>query len=171
MNWVQPVLRGISLPFLLFLIMPLGVSWADDPPFFEGELGVCNAIAVERSKGKDLRSAIVSFLNGFDSNDPLLLKSVLRTVIRNAIEICGYDPVTVIQAAYLEGVALEVIVGSALDTGLPQDEIEDILVAIGVDLRKVRKEVVIAQAFLGSDIFLPDPYSVEDLGPGSPYVP
>ena len=75
----------VSLPLFFLLILSSGTAFAHVPPLFEGELNVCQTIEQSTVLGTPPMEALTAFFQNQQSNDPEVLQSIRRTIIRNAI--------------------------------------------------------------------------------------
>ena len=94
----------LSFKYVLLPLMALSVcllskaSAYELPPLFGGQLGLCENIESAEARGDSLRDALAANLQAIQSNDPEVRESIKRTIIHDAIMICGFDPVAVIEA-------------------------------------------------------------------------
>lgn len=145
---------------------------AELPPLFDGELAVCRTVAGAIDGGQSLPDALLLNIQGLRSNDPALARSIRRTFIHNAITVCGYDAVVVIEAGYLAGLPIELVVGSAIGAGVDQSTISGALLGMGVGPQVIQTAFDITETPDVADRILPPALEVgSGLGQTSPYLP
>ena len=141
-------------------------------PLLEGDLDTCNRIEQEYAEGKSIESALVSFIQNFDSSDPELLYSIQRTIFYNAIVECEHPPEIVIRAGFSSGLPLDMIVQTALLAGVEEFVITATLFNLNVDPYLVANAIESVHAPLIMDAFLSPPFEVQSgLEPASPFTP
>lgn len=159
----------------LFFVICLSAvpAFADLPPLFEGELGVCNGIEQEKAKGKSLAEALRTFILRHETDDPMILNSIRRTIIHHAIQTCHFDAVVVIGAAYQAGLSIDLVAGAAMGAGMNEAMITQSLIAAGADpntVKSVFESKVLPKPPVSG--FLPPPFQVgSGLGQASPFLP
>ena len=152
---------------MAFFLLSVRVN-AEVPPLFEGELAVCKNVDGAMVGGEDLRDALISNIEGLQSNDPELRSSIRRTFIHNAILICNYDESTVIEAAYLAGLPIELLTGSSMGAGVEDSVIMSALLKVGADPKLMIGAMEIARSPVSVDLTLPPAIDIgSGLGPAS----
>ena len=145
---------------------------AELPPLFDGELAVCRTVEGAIDGGQSLPDALLVNIQGLHSNDPAALGSIRRTFIHNAITVCGYDAAVVIEAGYLAGLPIELVVGSATGAGVDQSTISGALLGVGVGPQVIQIALDLSETPDVADLILPPSLEVgSGLGQASPYLP
>lgn len=122
--------------------------------------------------GSSLADALLSNLQSLFSNEPAALESIRRTFIHDAIKVCDFDSVAVIEAGYLAGLPLDLLAGSAVDAGVDPSAVSSALLGIGADPVLVRTVMGGSQADPISGPILPPVLPVgSGLGQASPFMP
>jgi len=170
---VRFAFKNAVLPLMVLSALLLSTpSRAEVPPLFEGDLGLCQNVEAAVANGSSVRDAIVTNLQAIQSNDNAVRDSIRRTVIHNAILVCGYDAVAVIEGAYLAGLPVEFLVESARRAGADPTLISQTLVRLGVDAGLVAGLLEEDQTPELVEVVLPPVFSIgSGLGQVSPYVP
>jgi hypothetical protein len=137
------------------------------PSQFKTKSYVCDTIEKRRSSGLTLENALISFIQSYQSNDPVLLQSTRSTIFSKALS-CPYDATVVMAAYYKAGVSPELIVFAALDAGVSAFEIKNLLTRLGVEPQTVADAIGKARKPVRVDLTLPPGYG---LGPATPFIP
>jgi hypothetical protein len=163
---------AVWLPVAFSVLLFPGRSRAELPPLFEGQLGVCSNVETAVANGQSVRDGIVSNLQAVRSNVPSVRDSIKRTIIHNAIRVCRYDAVAVIEGGYLAGIPIDLLAGSALAAGVDQTLVTQTLVRMGVDLDRLAQIIEEVQFPVPVEETLPPAFSIgSGLGQASPYIP
>ena len=102
----------------------------------------------------------------------MVLLSIQRTFIHNAITICNYDPATVIEGAYMAGLSVELVVGAAMGAGISEAMITSTLFELGVHPDQVAAAIDVSKTALLVDQILPAPFVIgSGLGQSSASFP
>ena len=124
---------SVLLCVLLGVIGKPGLSQA-----LEVEMPTCEIIAFEMSKGMPLHQAILKIVSTNRNQEKSLFEATMRTLVRDAIDICNYNGKRVIQAAYQGGVPISILFEAANEAGEDRETINQAIIEAGAMRSEVR---------------------------------
>jgi len=178
----------VALVFLFLIVGPLDSFAQHFPPPYTGELNVCNRVAASVKEGKSVESALMDLFLVYSDQPTQLYRSIQRSIIHNAIQVCHFEGTEVISAALRVDMNLSLLVLSLIDAGVNPQSIRDALQQAGLDRPRIDEALELAgrEAQNPSSDYtsaLPAPFEIYDggsaiggvtgggLGQASPFIP
>ncbi|MBI3596665.1 MAG: hypothetical protein HY203_05885 [Nitrospirae bacterium] len=177
-----------ALTFFLVIVGSLDSFAQRFPPTYKGELDVCSRVAAGLKEGKSVESALVDLFLVYSDQPTQLYRSIQRTIIHNAIQVCHFEGTEVIGAALRIDMNLPLLVLSLVDAGVNPQSLRDALQQAGLDRPRIDEafEVAGMEAQIPSTDYtsaLPAPFEIYGggsafggatgggLGQASPFMP
>jgi len=95
-------------------------------------------IAFDMSKGIPLHQAILKIVSTNRDQEKSLFEATMKTLIRDAIDICNYNGKRVIQAAYQGGVPISILFEAANEAGEDRETVNQAIIEAGAKRSEVR---------------------------------
>jgi len=138
--------RKIAALSLLLLIAGSLNSFAQHfPPPYKGDLDVCSRVAASVKEGKSVESALVDLFLVYSDQPTQLYRSIQRSIIHNAIQVCHFEGTEVIGAALRVDMNLPLLVLSLIDAGVNPQSVRDALQQAGLDRPRIDEAFEVAE--------------------------
>jgi len=131
------LVRWLFLSVFLFVLLGIiggpGLSQA-----LEVEMPTCEMIAFEMSQGIPLNPAILKIVSTNHDQEKSLFEATMRTLVRDAIDICNYNAIVVIQAGYQGGVPISILFEAANEAGEDRETVNKAIIEAGAKHSEIK---------------------------------